>query len=68
MKPVFLGCKKAQPTWEPSMKSEAYTGFAPGRMIIDPADVGPGLGGILSFALDSSTGMLTPGVSGLLHL
>jgi hypothetical protein len=55
------------------MKSEAYTGFAPGKMIIDPADkflevadVGQGLGGISSFALDSSTGMLTPGVSGAL--
>src|SRR5207247_9291251 len=48
-------------------------GFAPGTMIIYPADkflevadVGLRLGGISSFALDSSTGMRTPGVSGAL--
>jgi len=56
-----------------SLGSSFNTGFAPGRMVIDPADkflevadVGPGLGGISSFVLDSSTGMLTPGVSGAL--
>jgi 6-phosphogluconolactonase (cycloisomerase 2 family) len=53
--------------------SSFNTGFAPGRMVIDPADkfleavdVGPAFGGISTFALDSSTGMLTPGVSGAL--
>jgi len=53
--------------------SSFNTGFAPGTMMIDPADkflevadVGPGLGGISSFTLDPSTGMLTPGVSGVL--
>jgi 6-phosphogluconolactonase len=56
-----------------ALSSSFNTGFAPGRMMIDPADkflevadIGTGLGGISSFALDSSTGMLTPGASGAL--